>query len=85
MAYDIFISYSRRDNAHSRVTQLVDRIQANSLLWRNFALESAIGNVGKSASDVAIAAFIKRVEKWPKGCDTTLESATVADKSAADC
>jgi len=29
MPYDLFISYSRRDNAHDRITQLVQRIQAD--------------------------------------------------------
>lgn len=27
MSYDLFISYSRRDNQQDRVTQLVDRIK----------------------------------------------------------
>jgi hypothetical protein len=29
MPYDIFISYSRRDNAQGRITELVDRIKAD--------------------------------------------------------
>ncbi len=29
MPYDLFISYSRRDNAHGRITQLVERIPAD--------------------------------------------------------
>lgn len=27
MSYDLFISYSRRDNMHGRITELVDRIK----------------------------------------------------------
>jgi hypothetical protein len=29
MPYDLFISYSRRDNERGRITQLVDRIKAD--------------------------------------------------------
>jgi len=29
MPYDLFISYSRRDNEHGRITQLVERIKAD--------------------------------------------------------
>ena len=29
MAYDLFISYSRRDNEQGRITQLVERIKAD--------------------------------------------------------
>ena len=29
MPYDLFISYSRRDNQQGRITQLVERIQAD--------------------------------------------------------
>ena len=29
MPYDLFISYSRRDNAQGRITELVERIKAD--------------------------------------------------------
>jgi hypothetical protein len=33
-AYDLVISYSRRDNAQGRITQLVERIKTDFVLFR---------------------------------------------------
>jgi len=35
MPYDLFISYSRRDNEHGRITQLVERIKVDFAPSRN--------------------------------------------------
>ena len=40
MPYDLFISYSRRDNTHSRVTQLVKHIQADFEAFAGRPLEA---------------------------------------------
>ena len=39
MPYDLFISYSRRDNAQGRVTQLVERIQADFAAFAGLPLQ----------------------------------------------
>ena len=35
MPYDLFISYSRRDNEQGRITQLVERIKADFVPFAN--------------------------------------------------
>jgi hypothetical protein len=42
MSYDLFISYSRRDNQEGRITQLVDRIKQTSLRLRIATLSRSL-------------------------------------------